>query len=62
MRPSEKNKRETKNNISTSDQTQLKQKHLQTLEDAMMEAKDREQWRAVVQDPIFLADKGQQYY
>ena len=40
--------------------TQLKEKHFQTLEDAMMEAKDRERWRAVVQDPsFFLADKGQ---
>ena len=39
---------------------QLKEKHFQTLEDAMIEAKDRERWRAVVQDPSFLADKGQQ--
>ena len=38
--------------------TQLKEKHFQTLEDAMMEAKDREKWRAVVQDRIFLADNG----
>ena len=36
--------------------TQLKEKH----EDAMMEAKDREKWRAVLQDPSFLGDKGQQ--
>ena len=40
--------------------TQLKEKHFQTLEDAMMEAKDREKWRAIVQDPSFLADEGQQ--
>ena len=40
--------------------TQLKEKHFQTLEDAMMEAKDRERWQAVVQDPSVLAYKGQQ--
>ena len=39
---------------------QLKEKHFQPLEDAMMEAKDRERWRAVVQDPSLLTDKGQQ--
>ena len=41
--------------------TQLKEKYFQTLEDAMMEAKYRESLRAVVQDPIFLADKDQPY-
>ena len=40
--------------------TQLNEKHFQTLEDAMMEAKDREKWRAIVQDRSFLADNGQQ--
>ena len=40
--------------------TQLKEKHFQTLEDAMMEAKDRERFRAIVQDQSFLADYGQQ--
>ena len=39
---------------------QLKEKHFQTLADAMMEAKYRERWRAIVQDSSFLADKGQQ--
>ena len=28
----------------------------------MIEAKDREMWRAIVQDPSFLADKGPQLY
>ena len=36
------------------------EKHIQTLDDAMIEAKDREKWRAIVQDPSFLADEGQQ--
>ena len=40
--------------------TQLKEKHFQTLADAMMEAKDREKWRAIVQDRSFLADNGHQ--
>ena len=40
--------------------TQLKEKHFQTLEDAMMEAKDGEKWRAIVQDRSFLADNGHQ--
>ena len=31
-------------------QTQIKEKHIQTLEDVMIEAKDRERWRAIVQD------------
>ena len=35
--------------------TQFKEKHFQTLEDAMMEAKDREKWRAIVQDPSFFS-------
>ena len=43
-------------------QTQLKEKHIQILEDAMIEAKDRERWRAVVQDPSLTtaANRGQQ--
>ena len=40
--------------------TQLKEKHFHTLEDVMIEAKYREKWRAIVQDPSLLADKGQQ--
>ena len=32
-------------------QTQLKEKHIQTLEDAMIEAKYRKWWRAIVQNP-----------
>ena len=36
--------------------TQLKEKHFQTLEDAMMEAKYREKWRAIVQDRSFYLD------
>ena len=32
-------------------QTQLKEKHIKTLEDAMIEAKYREKWRTIVQDP-----------
>ena len=51
----------TRNNISTSDtDLQLKEKHFQTLEDAMMEAKDREKWRGMVQDRSFSADNGHQ--
>ena len=50
----------TKNNISTSDKDTIKGETPQTLQDAMIEAKDRERWRAVIQDPSFLADKGQQ--
>ena len=29
-------------------QTQWKEKHIETLEDAMIEAKDREKWRPIV--------------
>ena len=50
------------NHYSLIIKTQLKEKHFQTLEDAMMEAKlkDREKWRAIVQDRSFLADNGHQ--
>ena len=34
-------------------QTQLKKKHIKTLEEAMIKVKDRESWRAIVQDPSF---------
>ena len=50
----EKPRERPKNNISTSDtvtQTQLKKRHIQTWEDAMIEAKDRGRSRAIVQDP-----------
>ena len=40
--------------------TQFKENHFQTLEDAMMKAKDRERSRAVIQNPSIFADKGQQ--
>ena len=39
--------------------TQLKERH-KTLEDAMIEARDRVKWRAIVQDQSFLASNGQQ--
>ena len=34
-------------------QTQLQEKHIQT-EDEMLEAKDSEKWRAIVQDPSLI--------
>ena len=61
--PSTSKKKTKKDNKKTYLQvihTQLKEKHIQTLEDALIEAKDREKCRAIVQDPSFLADKGQQ--
>ena len=42
-------------------QTQLKDKHIQTLEDAMIEAKDREKWRGIVQDPSSTTVSEQRY-
>ena len=30
--------------------------HIQTLEDAVMEAKDREKWQAIVQDPSLISE------
>ena len=54
----EKTKRKTKTTYLQVIKTQLKEKHFQTLEDAMMEAKDREKWRAIVQDRSFLAANG----
>ena len=42
--------------------TQLKEKHFQTLEDAMMEAKDREKWRAIIQHPSRGANEGNEPY
>ena len=61
LRPSKKPRGRQKTTYLQVIKTQLKEKHFQTLEDAMMEAiKDREKWRAIVQDPSFLADTGQQ--
>ena len=39
-------KEEDQNNISTSDEDTINGETLQILEDTMMEAKDRERWRA----------------
>ena len=38
--------------------TQLKDKHIQTLEDAMIESKDREKWRVIVRDPSLICVYG----
>jgi len=32
-------------------ETQLKKKNIQTIEDGMIEARDRERWREIIQDP-----------
>ena len=48
LRPSNENKRKTYSQVI---QTHLKEKHIQTLNDAMVEAIDKEKWRAIVQDP-----------
>ena len=36
-------------------QTQLKDKHIQTIEDAMIEAQYRDQWRVINQDKLNMA-------
>ena len=60
LRPSKKTRGRTQTRYLQVIKTQLKEKHFQTLEDAMMKAKYIARWRAIVQDPSFLADKGQQ--
>ena len=60
LRPSKKPRGRPKTTYLQVIKTQLKEKHFQTLEDPMKEAKDKEKWRAIVQDRSFLADNGQQ--
>ena len=60
LRPSKKPRGRRKTTYLQVIKTQLKEKHFHTLEEAMMEARDREKWRAIVQDRSFLADNGQQ--
>ena len=60
LRLSKNQEEDTKTTYLEVIKTQLKEKHFQTLDDAMMEAKYREKWGAVIQDPSFLEDKGQQ--
>ena len=60
LRPSKKPRGRPQTTYLQEIKTQLKEKHFQTLEDAMMEAKDREKWRAIVKDRSFLADNGHQ--
>ena len=60
LRPSEKTRGRPKTTYLQVIKTQLKERHFQTLEDTMIEAKDRVKWRSVVQDQSFLVNNGQQ--
>ena len=59
LRPSKKPRGRPKTTYLQVIKTQLKERH-KTLEDAMIEAKDRVKWRAIVQDQSFAALNGQQ--
>ena len=58
LRPSKKPRGRPKTTYLQVIKTKLKQRH-KTLEDAMIKAKDRGKWRAIVQDQS-LAQNGQQ--
>ena len=51
LRPSKKPRGRPKTTYLHVIQTQVREKHIQALEEAMKEAKDGERWRAIVQDP-----------
>ena len=60
LRPSKKPRGRPKTTYLQVIKTQLKERDIQTLEDAMIEAKDRVKWRAIVQERSFSPNHGQQ--